>query len=230
MQISVIIPTFNEEATIVKTLDAISRLVNVDEVVIVDGGSADGTVEIIENYGLKKPFKLIKFGEANRGKQLHEGTKHASHEIFWFLHADTRPAQGCAKEIKKYMNYKEVVGGNFNVLYDGGSRWARFLTWLHPKMQSSGLIYGDSAIFSRRETYEKIKGYKPLQIFEDVDFCKRLRRKGDFMFLSKSVTTSSRRFQNRSFIWRFTKWFAFQILYSFGVPTKILAKHYKSGE
>ena len=228
MQISVIIPTFNEEATIRKTLDAISRLVNVDEVVIVDGGSADETVGIIENYGLKKPFKLIKFGEANRGKQLHEGTLHASHEIFWFLHADTRPAQGCAREIKKYMNYKEVVGGNFNVLFDGGSRWARFLTWLHPQMQSSGLIYGDSAIFARRETYEKIGGYKLLPIFEDVDFAKRLRRKGEFMFISKSVTTSSRRFQNRSFIWRFTKWFAFQMLYSFGVPAKVLAKHYKT--
>ena len=230
MQISVIIPTFNEEATIVKTLDAIERLVNVDELVIVDGGSTDRTVEIIETQGLKKPLKLIKFGEANRGKQLHEGTKHASHEIFWFLHADTRPVQGCAREIKKYMKYDEVVGGNFNVLFDGGSRWARFLTWLHPQMQSSGLIYGDSAIFARRETYEKIGGYKPLTIFEDVDFAKRLRKKGEFMFISKSVTTSSRRFQNRSFIWRFTKWFVFQILYSFGIPAKTLAKHYKSEE
>ena len=229
MNISVIIPTFNEETTIEKTLDAVSRLVNVDEIIIVDGESADRTVEIIENYGLKKPFKLIKYGEANRGKQIHEGTRHASHEIFWFLHADARPAQGCAKEIKKYMNYKEVVGGNFNVLFDGGSRWARFLTWLHPQMQSSGLIYGDSAVFARRETYEKIGGYKPLPIFEDVDFVKRLRKKGEFMFISKSVTTSSRRFQNRSFIWRFTKWFAFQILYSFGVPAKFLAKFYKKG-
>lgn len=229
MQISVIIPTFNEAATIEKTLGAIERLVNVDELVIVDGGSADKTVEIIENYGLKKPLKVIKFDEANRGKQLHEGTQYASHEIFWFLHADTRPMQGCAREIKKYMNYEKVAGGNFNVLFDGGSRWARFLTWLHPRLQASGLIYGDSAIFARRDAYEKTGGYKPLTIFEDVVFAKRLQKQGEFMFLSKAVTTSSRRFQNRAFFWQFTKWFTFQILYSFGVPARLLARYYKSG-
>jgi len=228
MQISVIIPTFNEEATIEKTLDAISRLVNVDEVVIVDGGSADKTTEIIENYGLKKPFKLVKFGEANRGRQLHEGARHASHEIFWFLHADTRPAQGCAREIKKYMNHDSIVGGNFKVLFDGGSRWARFMMWLHPQLQATGLIYGDSAIFARRATYEKIGGYKPIPILEDVDFVKRLRRKGDFRFLTKAVTTSSRRFREGGFWWTFTKWSAVQSLYWLGVPPKILAKKYKA--
>ncbi len=228
MELSVIIPAYNEESTIEKTLDAISRLVNVDEVIIVDGGSADKTVEIIENYKFEKPLKLIKFGEANRGRQLHEGTLHASHEIFWFLHADTRPTQGCAKEIKKYMNYDEIVGGNFHVIFDGGSRWARFLMWLYPQLKSIGLVYGDSAIFARRTTYEKIGGFKPLPLFEDVDFFKRLQKKGDFMFLSKAVTTSSRRFQNDSFIWTFTKWSVFQGLYWVGFPPRLLAKKYKA--
>jgi rSAM/selenodomain-associated transferase 2 len=228
MQISVIIPTFNEEATIEKTLDAIGRLVNVDEVVIVDGGSADKTVEIIENYGLKKPFKLINLGEANRGRQLHEGTLHAAHEIFWFLHADTRPAQGCAGEIKKYMKHDRVVGGNFQVLYDGGSRWARFMMWLHPQLQAIGLIYGDSAIFARREVYAQIGGYKPLPVLEDADFAKRLRRKGEFIFLTKAVTTSSRRFRQGAFFWTFAKWSVFQSLYWFGVPARFLVKLYNA--
>lgn len=230
MQLSVIIPTFNEEPAIEKTLDAISRLVNVDEVIIVDGGSADRTVEIIESYNLKKPFKLIKFGEANRGKQLHEGTLHASHEIFWFLHADTRPAQGCAREIKKYMNHDSIVGGNFQVLFDGGSRWARFMIWLHPQLQAIGLIYGDSAIFARRTTYEKIGGYKPLPILEDVDFVKRLRKRGDFRFLTKAVTTSSRRFREGPFLWTFAKWSIFQGLYWVGVPARILIKIYRADD
>jgi glycosyltransferase involved in cell wall biosynthesis len=75
MKLSVIIPTVNEELTIRKTLDALSRLVNVDEIIVVDGGSDDETIEIVENYPQNKPLKLIKMTEANRGRQLHEGTK-----------------------------------------------------------------------------------------------------------------------------------------------------------
>lgn len=226
MQLSVIIPTFNEEETIVKTLDAISRLVNIDEVVIVDGGSADRTVELIESYGLKKPLKLITFGIANRGLQLHEGSKHASHEFLWFLHADTRPAQGCAAEIKKYLKHDSVVGGNFQVLFDGGSRAARLMNWLHPQLQSIGLVYGDSAVFTRRDMYDKTGGYKPIPILEDVDFVKRLRRRGDFRFLTKAVSTSSRRFRQGGFAWTFVKWSVVQGLFWVGVPAKSLAGIY----
>ncbi len=110
MKLSVIIPTLNEELTIKKTLDALSRLVNVSEIVVVDGGSTDKTIEIFESHRQIKNLRLIKFGEANRGRQLHEGTKHATGDIFWFLHADTRPVQGCGKQIKQYMRYDEIVG------------------------------------------------------------------------------------------------------------------------
>ncbi len=98
VEISVIIPTFNEELTIKKTLDAVSRLVNVDEVVVVDGGSTDRTLEIVESFTKLKKLKVISIKEANRGRQLHEGTKHAKGEVFWFLHADTRPVQGSASD------------------------------------------------------------------------------------------------------------------------------------
>ena len=227
MQLSVIIPTFNEELTIRKTLDAVSRLVNVDEIVIVDGGSADKTIEIIENYPANKPLQLIKLTEANRGRQLHEGTLRAAGEIFWFLHADTRPVQGCGRLIKQYMRYAEIVGGNFDIVFDGKSRWARFLTRLYPQLRSINLVYGDSAMFARRETYEKIKGFKSLPLFEDVDLYRRLSKKGQFVHVNLPVTTSSRRFENRSFIWTFLRWSIFQGLYWIGVPPRLLAKGYK---
>ncbi len=227
MNLSVIIPTFNEELTVKKTLEALTRLVNVDEIIIVDGGSTDETVAIIESFPINKPLKLIKFAEANRGKQLHEGTRHAVGEVFWFLHADTRPVQGCGRQIKQYMRYAEIVGGNFRIVFDGGTRWARFLTWLYPQLSSAGLVYGDSAMFARRETYEKIKGFKPLPLFEDVDLYKRLSKKGQFVHVNLAITTSSRRFKNRSFVKVFAGWSVLQGLYWFGVPPRVLAKGYK---
>lgn len=228
MQISVIIPTFNEELTIGKTLDALSRLVNVDEIIIVDGGSTDKTLEVAERYKQAKKLKIVNFAEANRGKQLHEGAQQASGDVFWFLHADTRPVLGCARQIKALMRYEEIVGGNFEVVFDGKSRWARFLTKLYPQLRAVGLIYGDSAIFARRSTYEKIRGYKPLPLFEDVDFYKRLQKKGQFKHINLPVTTSSRRFENRSFVWTFAKWSVFQGFYWVGLPPRLLARGYKA--
>ena len=227
MKLSVIVPTLNEESAIRKTLDALSRLNNVDEIIIVDGGSTDKTLEIIENYDFKKPFKLVKSAQANRGLQLHEGTRHATGDVFWFVHADTLPVQGCGRKIKKFMSMKQTSGGNFEIVFDGETKWAKFLTKLYPKLRAIGLVYGDSAIFAKREIYEKIKGFRDLPLFEDVDLYKRLNRKGDFVTINIAIRTSSRRFENNSFLWTFTKWSLFQGLYWIGVPPRILTKGYK---
>lgn len=227
VNISVIIPTFNEELSIKKTLDAISRLVNVDEVIVVDGGSSDKTVEIIEGYNNLKKLKIIKIKEANRGRQLHEGTVQASSEVFWFLHADTRPVQGSGRQIKQLMRYKEIIGGNFEITFSGDNKWARFLTKLYPYLRTIGLVYGDSAIFVRRDIYEKIGGFRFLPIFEDLDLYKRLQRRGRFVHVNLPVTTSSRRFENRSFLLTFMRWSFFQGLYWIGFPPRLLAKFYK---
>lgn len=227
MQLSVIIPTYNEELTIGKTLDALSRLVNVDEVIVVDGGSADATIRIVENYPANKPLRLIRFAEANRGRQLHEGTRYATGEIFWFLHADTRPVQGCGKQIKQYMRYAEIVGGNFEVVFEGDNRTARFLRRLYPNLRSLNLIYGDSAMFVRRETYEKVGGFKPLPIFEDVDLRRRLLKIGRLAHINLAVSVSSRRFENRSFVKTLLIWSILQSSSWVGFPPSLLAKMYK---
>jgi rSAM/selenodomain-associated transferase 2 len=226
MEISVIIPTYNEETTVVKALDALERLVNVSEVVVVDGGSTDSTCAIVEEYRGLKPLKLIKLDEPNRGRQLDEGTRHANGDVYWFLHADTRPVQGCARHIKSVLRYSEVIGGNFEIQFDGRSRWARFLTWLYPHLRSIGLVYGDSAFFVSREAYEKIGGFRPYGVFEDLDLFHRLRRLGRFMHLKQHVVTSSRRFQSRSFLLTFARWSLYQGLYWAGIPPRILARYY----
>ena len=228
MRLSVIIPTFNDELTVNKTLDALSRLVNVDEIIVVDGGSTDATVAIVQNHQRLKKIVLVKFPEANRGRQLHEGTRYTTGEIFWFLPADTRPVQGCGKQIKQYMRYDEVVGGNFEVNFEGDNRLARLFNRLYPNIRSLNLVGGDSAMFVRGEIYNKIGGFKPLPIFEDVDLQRRLKRKGRFVNIPLTVTISSNRFRNRSFFKTTLGWSAMQSLFWLGIPPKFLAKAYKT--
>ncbi len=225
MNISVIVPTLNEEFSIAKTLDALFAVEGISEIIVVDGGSSDKTFEIVENY---KTIKLVKTAEANRGKQLNEGTKHAGGDVFWFVHADTRPAPGCGKLICKSLDDEKIVGGNFKIVFDGNGIWARFLSRLYPKLRRINLVYGDSAFFVRKEIYEKIGGFESLQLFEDVDLYKKIRKYGRFETLDSPVVTSSRRFENRSFLFTFARWSLFQGLYWLGFPPHLLAKKYEA--
>ncbi|HYE73961.1 MAG TPA: glycosyl transferase, partial [Blastocatellia bacterium] len=89
-----------------------------------------------------------------------------------------------------------------------------------------GLLYGDSAIFVRRKVYEKVGGFKPLPLFEDLDLVRRIRRDGRMAHLSAKVITSSRRFEGRSFTLTFIRWATLQMLYWLGVSPNRLVKLY----
>ncbi|MFV0389894.1 MAG: glycosyltransferase family 2 protein [Pyrinomonadaceae bacterium] len=223
-RISVIIPTLNEEISIVKTLETIERLINVNEIIIADGGSSDNTVKNVRNYEGKKPVEIVSVPGATRGKLLNKAAKIASSEILWFIHADTRPVQGSGGQIKRYLNHDSVIGGNFEVIFSGASKSARFLTWLYPHLRSMGLVYGDSAFFVRKSTFEEIGGFKDMNLFEDLDLYKRLKKHGRFVTISLPIATSARRFEHNLFALTFFGWTSRQILYWFGFPPRILAK------
>ena len=226
MEISVIIPTYNEEQTIAKTLDAVSRLVNVSEIIIVDGGSTDNTVELAKSHGNMKKTEIIRHTKTSRGEQMHIGTGHATGDIFWFIFADSRPIQGAGKQIKRFLKSEEVAGGNFEVRFTGDSRWAGLMTRIYSQLRSTGLIYGESAIFTRRETYEEAGGFRDLPKFEDVDLASRLMKRGRFVYIKMPVTISSRRFANGSYLPKFLMWSVRQTLYWMGVPPRYLSRAY----
>ncbi|HLL74533.1 MAG TPA: TIGR04283 family arsenosugar biosynthesis glycosyltransferase [Pyrinomonadaceae bacterium] len=219
--LSVIIPTLNEAHSIGRTLDAVACAARGAEVIVVDGGSADGTAEIARGRGAR----VITSGRG-RGLQMHAGARVARGHVLWFVHADTRPADGCAARIEEALRDPSVVAGNFDVFFDGDSRAARFLTWLYPRLRRLGLCYGDSAIFVRRDVYERVGGFRPFPVFEDLDLVRRLREVGRVSHLSAAVTTSSRRFEGRNFALTFARWSLLQLLYWLGVHPRTLGRLY----
>ncbi len=223
--VSIIIPTFNEASCIQRTLDAIALVRGNIEVIVVDGGSDDSTIEIAQCAGAR----VIEC-DRGRGIQMHSGAAIARGQALLFLHADTILPREAALLIENSLSDDaSTVGGNFAVRFDGESRAARFMTWLYRRLGQLGLYYGDSGIFVRAAAYEEAGGFKPFPIFEDVDLVRRLRRQGRMKHLPVAVVTSSRRFENRRFVFTFLRWSMLQVLYWLGVSPVKLGRFYGPG-
>jgi rSAM/selenodomain-associated transferase 2 len=221
VSISVVIPALDEAALIGATLDDLALISPRVECIVVDGGSRDDTVAIARERGVH-----VVHASPGRGTQMAVGAREATGDVLWFLHADTRPPTGAVASITRALADERAVGGNFNLIFDGDSRAARFLTWLYPRLRWLGLCYGDSAFFVRRDVYDAVGGFRPLPIFEDLDLLRRLKRAGRFVRADDTVVTSSRRFASRSFALTFARWASLQALYWLGVSPNRLGTFY----
>jgi len=221
MPVSIIVPTLNEEAHIVETIRSLQRLSGEKEIIVVDGGSNDQTVPLASAQNVR-----VVEAPQGRGLQMHIGALESRGEVLWFVHADTIPQPPALEHIRKSLETKSTVGGNFGLLFDGPSRAARQLTAIYPLLRIFGLCYGDSGIFVRRDVYHQIGGFHSLPLFEDLDLLRRLRRVGRFVHLNCRIVTSSRRFEQRNFALVWLHWTMLQLLYWCGVSPIRLSRWY----
>jgi rSAM/selenodomain-associated transferase 2 len=220
--VSIIVPTLNEGRSLSGTLEALAPARGRVEIIVVDGGSDDETLEIARRFGAH-----VVASQKGRGLQMHAGAGAARGETLWFLHADTIiPPDGVDQIRRALAHDSETVGGNFAIRFDGERRAARFLTWLYPQLRKLGLCYGDSAIFVRASVYKEVGGFKPFPLFEDLDLVRRLKASGRLVHLPSAVVTSSRRFEGRSFALTFIRWAVLQALYWAGVNPHLLSRLY----
>ena len=219
--ITVIVPTLNESESIGGLLGVLKDADQLLTIIVVDGGSTDNTVEIAESHNVK-----VIHASPGRGSQMHAGALIAEGEVFWFIHADTIPPLAAVSEMRFALKDPRVAAGNFSVRFEGRSIASQFLTWLYPQLRRLGLIYGDSAIFVRRDVYERVSGFRPFPIFEDVDLIRRVKKEGEIVTLPATLVTSSRRFEKRSFALTFIRWMFLQLLYWVGVSPTFLGRMY----
>jgi len=226
MLISIIIPTLNEAGRLPSLIGRLASEPVPHEVIVVDGGSEDGTEDAARALG------VIAFqSDRGRGQQLKAGCERADGDVLLQLHADTVfPTGGLVALRDALESDPELIGGNFRILFDGQTRFDDWLNGFYAWFRGYGLYYGDSGIFVRREVYEQIGGVRPIAVMEDLDFSSRLERSGKTACIDEPpVISSSRRFAGRK-PWRIVSgWIVLHTLYYLGVSPDRLAVLYNSG-
>ena len=188
--VSIIIPTLNEEANLARTLaPACSAAV---EIVVVDGGSTDGTLMEAGRLGVR----AIQAPVPGRAAQLNFGASATTGDILLFLHADTILPKGAAESIERALRRIDVAGGAFARQFASDSLFLK-CTCLAAEIRNRvlGWHLGDQAMFVRRSVFEQLGGFKLVPRFEDLDFSRRMATVGRVVTLRPPVITSARRFE-----------------------------------
>ncbi len=217
MRISVVVPTLTESATVAEAVGAARRTLGDCEVIVVDGGSADGTAEAAEAAGA-----TVLQATGSRAEAMNAGAAQASGAALLFLHADTILPEGAGDAIRAALAHAE--GGAFRLGFDERPPLWRVLSAGYAR--TSRTAYGDQAIFVSRTAFDRLGGYRPLPIMEDYDLVERLRRRGRFELLPLTVRVSARRHRRQGELRTFLRIGAIKILYRLGVPPDRLARAY----
>jgi len=187
-QISIIIPTFNEAGNIKEAIASTQKSANI-EIIVVDGGSSDDTVEIAQSLGVK-----VISSSPGRAVQMNVGAAMANGEILLFLHADTRLPVGFDNQIRQVLLQPRTIAGAFDLQIDASPLSLRLVEWgVKWRSRFLQMPYGDQAIFLTKEVFQQIGGFPELPIMEDFELMRRLHSIGRIVILNTPVITSARR-------------------------------------
>jgi rSAM/selenodomain-associated transferase 2 len=189
--ISIVMPALNEADSLSETVLRAKANRDVCEIIVVDGGSHDGTPEIAVQLGCR-----VLRSPPGRGGQMRLGAAGAKGDVVMFLHADTWLSADAGRAALDCLRDATVVGGGYwKVFRDSpflllGSRFKCGVRWL-----VGGRVLGDQAMFVRREMLERIGGVPDMELMEEFELCRRLRQLGRLALADATITTSARRFR-----------------------------------
>jgi len=221
--VSIIIPVLNEEECIEEFLSHLHRFTGEAEIILVDGGSEDRTVEIASRFD----YVTIISGKRGRARQMNFGVKVANGDILLFLHADTYLPDNAINAVEKIVR-DGADGGCFSLKIDSPRLPLRIASQLIThRTKMTNIATGDQAIFVRRKIFDELVGYADMPLMEDLDFTRRLKRVGTFVELDLKVSTSARRWEKWGVYKTILLMWCLRILYYIGIPPERLAKFYR---
>ena len=254
LRISIIIPTLNEASTIEDCLDQfdcgsggsdalsgqgalgesggqgrrglpdVSDGLGELEIIVVDGGSDDGTAEIVLS---RAKVRFIELGKPGRAVQMNEGAAASSGDVLLFLHADTRLPNRWRELVAESIFGRGKAGGRFRFDIAHASRIYRWIAGgTNFRSRFLGITYGDQAIYTTREAFEAVGGFPGIPVFEDARFADRLKKAGGLDWIDEAVLTSARRWERRGPVRTLLLTWLLRLLYTLFVPARFLARFY----
>lgn len=222
--ISIIIPVFNEETGILRLIDHLrnTSFYSENELIIVDGGSTDATVSLLQD------LEDITFTTSNKGraKQMNKGAQIARFDVLYFLHADSFPPKDFDSLI-----LQEIENGNragcFQMKFDMDHWWLNMMGWF-TKFNHKACRGGDQSLFVSKELFNELNGFnEEFVVFEDNELIGRLYERNAFTVIPASITTSARRYEQVG-VWKLQ--YCFAVIYlkrRMGASPEELYDYYK---
>ncbi len=223
MRFSIIMPVLNEETVLEQQLTRLTQQCKGydSELLVVDGGSSDKTVDIAARYGQVLP------SQRGRATQMNAGAEAATGDVLLFLHADTQLPDDAFSAIEQVLASPGVVGGAFRLRFDH-THWAYRLVAFSTNLRSrlSHIFTGDQAYFIRSSSFKIVGGYPVQPLMEDLEIIVCLRKIGKVVLLPHYVTTSARRHEKVGLMRSVVFMWCLRTLYTFGVSPATLQRMY----
>ena len=227
--VAVIVPVLNEAERLGENLTDLIERHHFDEIIVVDGGSTDASVEIVCKLmscdgSQARPAPYLFQARRGRARQMHAGAQTATADVLLFLHADTVLPPEADARIRDAIR-RGHLWGRFDVRLSG-RHWLlrlveRMMNW---RSAVSGIVTGDQAMFVRRDVYRMLGGFAPIPLMEDVEFSRRLKWVGKAARLRGPAVASSRRWELKGVFRTILLMWYLRFLYWLGVSPERLVR------
>jgi rSAM/selenodomain-associated transferase 2 len=221
--LSIVIPTLDEAENLTAVLQNAAATCPGVELIVVDGGSRDGSPKIAERH----PGVRLLRSARGRAVQMNTGAAIAEGDVLLFLHADTRLPSGAGSAILAAMGDPGVVGGRFDVRLDTSRLLLRAVAvFMNLRSRLTGIATGDQAIFVRRSIFTALGGFPDIPLMEDVEFSRRLKRAGRLAHLRLLATASARKWEREGALRTILLMWSLRLFYWLGVSPVRLHRWY----
>jgi rSAM/selenodomain-associated transferase 2 len=222
--VSIVVPALNEASRIEHCLQRLRSDFPDCDLVVVDGGSTDGTLDLAGRYA-----RTLR-SAAGRATQMNAGAAATTSDILWFIHADCRVPVDALDLLRRALLDPGVVGGGLQLRFDQRSLGLDYLA-ASSNLRARRLhwIFGDQAMFVRRDVFDSVGGFPQIPLMEDLEMSRMLRRRGRLEVLPTTVTASARRLVDQG-VWRMTVLMQLlKVQYLLGADPERIRRRYEAG-